>query len=147
MEGHRYERLESDVAAGLDDLEHSSPYRRRYRSRSYSRSRSLSRSRSRSRSRRFDDGGEDRRWPHDRGGDRRGRQPQPSCTVYIRNLPLDMDESGLSELLAAFPRITALRLGKDRINGRNKGYAFVDFASGDLKCVCEPPLNGMLMST
>lgn len=113
------------MAAGLDGLD---PPRRRRRSRSRSRSRS------------GDDGDRPRRryGSPDPGGRSerpaggRSRQAPPSCTVYIKNLPLDLNETELFKLLEAFPNVTAVRIGRDRSTGRNKGFAFVDFASGGL---------------
>ncbi len=48
----------------------------------------------------------------------------------FQNLPVDLDESDVSSLLAACPNITEVRMGRDRSTGRNKGFAFVDFATG-----------------
>ena len=121
LSGNNHDRFASDVAAGLDgrDL----PRRSR---RSRSRSRSYSDDDDRPRRHRESPGRGDR----PAGG--RSRQAPPSCTVYIRNLPLDLNETDLFKLLEAFPNVAAVRIGRDRSTGRNKGFAFVDFASGEL---------------
>ncbi|GAX84949.1 hypothetical protein CEUSTIGMA_g12370.t1 [Chlamydomonas eustigma] len=123
----RNERLAREAAAGLDGEEGE----RRGSSRDRDTRRRSRRSRSRSRSRSYsseDDGGRQERYRRE-GSVHYERRGRPSCTVYIKNLPMDYTESEISRLLDSFPNITSVRLGRERSTGRSKGYAFVDFTS------------------
>ena len=50
----------------------------------------------------------------------------------------------MSLLLKDFSNLTGVRLGKDRATGRSKGYAFVDFATGELNGGAQSMATGEL---
>ncbi|XXQ34378.1 Eukaryotic translation initiation factor 3 subunit G [Plasmodiophora brassicae] len=52
-------------------------------------------------------------------------------TIRITNLSEDTTESDLSELLAPFGHVMRIRLAKDRVTMRSKGYAFISFTTHD----------------
>ena len=49
--------------------------------------------------------------------------------LYIGNLPYTVTEDQLRDLFSQFGEITDLKLITDRMSGRSRGIAFVEFAS------------------
>jgi len=48
--------------------------------------------------------------------------------VFVGNLPFSMTQDGLQSLFSEFGEITQVSLITDRMTGRSKGFAFVEFA-------------------
>ncbi|KAG1670384.1 hypothetical protein FOA52_000144 [Chlamydomonas sp. UWO 241] len=125
----RNDTFESELAAGFDgDLSGGGALQGRGYERGYERDgRDRDGRGSRDRERRPSE------WDRDRDGGDGGRggswRPQPSATVYIKNLPFDFTEDDIHALLAAFPNVVDVRLGRDRDTRQSRGFAFVDFAS------------------
>jgi len=51
--------------------------------------------------------------------------------VYFGNLPKDIDDAKLGEIVKAYGTATSAEVVKDRVTGLSKGFAFVEFASDD----------------
>ena len=49
--------------------------------------------------------------------------------VYFGNLPKDIDDAKLGELVKPFGTPTSSEVVNDRVTGLSKGFAFVEFAS------------------
>lgn len=48
--------------------------------------------------------------------------------LFVGNLPWSMTQDGIQELFSEFGEITQVSLITDRMTGRSKGFAFVEFA-------------------
>ncbi len=48
--------------------------------------------------------------------------------IFVGNLPFSMTQDGLQSLFSEFGEITQISLITDRMTGRSKGFAFVEFA-------------------
>lgn len=48
--------------------------------------------------------------------------------LFVGNLPFRMSEADIQELFAEFGEITNVHLALDRMSGRSRGFAFVEFA-------------------
>jgi len=51
--------------------------------------------------------------------------------LYVGNLSYGTTEEGLRELFAQFGEIKAVNIIVDRVTGRSKGFAFVEFETED----------------
>jgi RNA recognition motif-containing protein len=49
--------------------------------------------------------------------------------VYFGNLPKDIDDAKLGEIVKPYGTATTAEVVKDRVTGASKGFAFVEFAS------------------
>jgi RNA recognition motif-containing protein len=49
--------------------------------------------------------------------------------VYFGNLPKDIDDAKLAEIVKPFGTATSAEVVKDRVTGASKGFAFVEFAN------------------
>jgi cold-inducible RNA-binding protein len=49
--------------------------------------------------------------------------------VYFGNLPRDIDDAELGEIVKPYGTATSAEVVKDRVTGASKGFAFVEFAS------------------
>jgi hypothetical protein len=49
------------------------------------------------------------------------------CTLFVRNLPFNLDKAGLTELLGGDLLVKECRIVCDRNTGKSKGFAYVDF--------------------
>lgn len=52
-----------------------------------------------------------------------------SCELYVRRLPLDMDDDGVRRLFAVAGRVTHIHRVKDARSGEYRGTIFVKMAS------------------
>jgi cold-inducible RNA-binding protein len=48
--------------------------------------------------------------------------------VYFGNLPKDIDDAKLGDIVKEFGTATSAEVVKDRVTGLSKGFAFVEFA-------------------
>jgi len=66
--------------------------------------------------------------------------------VYFGNLPKDIDDAKLGEIVKPFGAATSAEVVKDRVTGASKGFAFVEFASDDEAHATINALNGKDMN-
>ncbi|MDQ3008732.1 MAG: RNA-binding protein [bacterium] len=65
--------------------------------------------------------------------------------LFVGNLPFNTTEQELQELFAQFGEIVEIKLITDRMTGRSKGIAFVEFASEDQAAQAIEGTNGTQM--
>jgi nucleolin len=58
----------------------------------------------------------------------RAAAPHPTKTLFVGNLPYNIEESEIREVFETFGEIESIRIGTDS-NGRTRGFAHVEFAS------------------
>ena len=51
--------------------------------------------------------------------------------VYFGNLPKDIDDAKLGEMVKPYGTPTSSEVVKDRVTGLSKGFAFVEFANDE----------------
>ncbi|HEX9458688.1 MAG TPA: RNA-binding protein [Thermoanaerobaculia bacterium] len=66
--------------------------------------------------------------------------------VYFGNLPKDIDDAKLGEIVKPYGTATTAEVVKDRVTGTSKGFAFVEFASDDEARATITALNGKDMN-
>lgn len=49
-------------------------------------------------------------------------------TIYVGNLSYEADEQAINQLFAKFGEVSSVKIIKDTITGRSKGFAFVEMA-------------------
>jgi len=49
-------------------------------------------------------------------------------TIYVGNLSYEADEQSINQLFAKFGEVSSVKIIKDTITGRSKGFAFVEMA-------------------
>ncbi|KAH9618301.1 hypothetical protein KSS87_019029 [Heliosperma pusillum] len=57
------------------------------------------------------------------------RQFEPSFRIYVGNLPWDVDDGGLEQLVSEHGKVVSARVVSDRETGRSRGFGFVTMAS------------------
>eukprot|EP01111_Echinosteliopsis_oligospora_P009351 TRINITY_DN2724_c1_g1_i1.p1 TRINITY_DN2724_c1_g1~~TRINITY_DN2724_c1_g1_i1.p1 ORF type:complete len:218 (-),score=63.12 TRINITY_DN2724_c1_g1_i1:29-682(-) len=55
------------------------------------------------------------------------KKSKPSKVVCMSRLPFGMEENQLREFLAQFGKIDQVRVSRNRITGKSRGYAFIQF--------------------
>lgn len=66
----------------------------------------------------------------------------PSSTLFVANLPLDIDRGALYEIFARFGAILDVRILTDKATGFPKGVAFVDYSLPESAIAAKDELNG-----
>ena len=66
--------------------------------------------------------------------------------VYFGNLPKDIDDAGLGEIVKPYGAATSAEVVKDRVTGASKGFAFVEFGSEAEARATISALNGKDMN-
>jgi cold-inducible RNA-binding protein len=66
--------------------------------------------------------------------------------VYFGNLPKDIDDAKLGEIVKPYGSPTSAEVVKDRVTGASKGFAFVEFATNDEAQATINALNGKDMN-
>ena len=66
--------------------------------------------------------------------------------VYFGNLPRDIDDAKLGEIVTPYGVPTSAEVVKDRVTGASKGFAFVEFATNDEAQATINALNGKDMN-
>jgi len=66
--------------------------------------------------------------------------------VYFGNLPRDIDDAKLGEIVKPYGVATSAEVVKDRVTGASKGFAFVEFASDAEAQATITALNGKDMN-
>lgn len=62
--------------------------------------------------------------------------------LFIGNLPFRMSEADIQELFAEYGEITSVHLALDRMSGRSRGFAFVEYAEEDAAKAAVAALDG-----
>ncbi|KMS97266.1 hypothetical protein BVRB_7g177110 [Beta vulgaris subsp. vulgaris] len=57
------------------------------------------------------------------------REFEPTCRVYVGNLPWDVDNGRLEQLFSEHGKVLSARVVSDRETGRSRGFGFVTMAS------------------
>lgn len=63
--------------------------------------------------------------------------------LFVGNLPYSVTEDQLREIFAEYGEIVDLKLIIDRMSGRSKGIAFVEYASKEMADAAIEAVNGM----
>jgi RNA recognition motif-containing protein len=63
-------------------------------------------------------------------------------TLYIGNLPWTTSEDDLSQMVAPYAKVLAVRIVKDKMTGRSRGFGFVEIEDADLEKAIAA-LNGL----
>jgi len=66
--------------------------------------------------------------------------------VYFGNLPKDIDDAKLTEIVKPFGETTSAEVVNDRVTGLSKGFAFVEFATEEGARAAIAALDGKDMS-
>ena len=66
--------------------------------------------------------------------------------VYFGNLPRDIDDAKLGEIVKPYGAATSAEVVKDRVTGASKGFAFVEFATNEEAQATITALNGTLQA-
>jgi nucleolar protein 15 len=72
-------------------------------------------------------------------------EPEAPGTVYIGRIPHGFYEHQMRAYFSQFGEITRLRLSRNRITGRSKHYAFVEFASNTVAKIVAETMDNYLM--
>jgi len=62
--------------------------------------------------------------------------------IYVRNLSYNLTEQELGNLFSEFGEVTAVKIIKDKITGRAKGFGFVEMADDHAGMQAIEKLNG-----
>lgn len=62
--------------------------------------------------------------------------------LYVGNLPYDTKDSDLNDLFAAYGTPQSVNVVMDRITGRSRGFAFVEFEDAEQAKAAMEALNG-----
>jgi len=49
--------------------------------------------------------------------------------IFVGNVDYRVTENQLAELFESYGEVTSVKIPKDRMNGRSKGYAFIEMAN------------------
>eukprot|EP00930_Biecheleria_cincta_P039486 TRINITY_DN27141_c0_g1_i2.p1 TRINITY_DN27141_c0_g1~~TRINITY_DN27141_c0_g1_i2.p1 ORF type:complete len:992 (-),score=149.90 TRINITY_DN27141_c0_g1_i2:22-2997(-) len=67
------------------------------------------------------------------------------CTVFVGNLPYDVNESELRSVLNRVGRVSSLRLAHNRDTSESKGFAFCDYSSKEVAALAVSKLDGEMV--
>jgi RNA recognition motif-containing protein len=62
--------------------------------------------------------------------------------IYVRNLSYNLTEQELGNLFGEFGEVTAVKIIKDKITGRAKGFGFVEMADDNAAAEAISKING-----
>ena len=63
--------------------------------------------------------------------ERAPREFEPSCRVYVGNLPWQVDDARLEQVFSEHGKVVDARVVYDRETGRSRGFGFVTMSSKD----------------
>ncbi|MDY6823868.1 MAG: RNA-binding protein [Thermodesulfobacteriota bacterium] len=71
--------------------------------------------------------------------------------IYLGNLPDGITEERLTALFAEFGEIESIKIIKDRMSGRSKGFGFIEMPSNSeadkaIKALNGNPVNGKIIA-
>ncbi|KAL8272013.1 hypothetical protein Esti_004137 [Eimeria stiedai] len=69
---------------------------------------------------------------------------QADCKLYIQNLPQEMGEDQVRDLLEQFGKLRVLNLIKNRQTGKHRGYGFFEYEDPDVTDQAIEALNGFV---
>ncbi|GAD95502.1 rRNA processing protein gar2 [Paecilomyces variotii No. 5] len=72
-------------------------------------------------------------------------EPEETGTVYVGRIPHGFYEHQMRAYFSQFGEITRLRLSRNRVTGRSKHYAFIEFASSSVAKIVAETMNNYLM--
>ncbi|KAF5015773.1 hypothetical protein F66182_12771, partial [Fusarium sp. NRRL 66182] len=72
-------------------------------------------------------------------------QPNEPGTVYVGRIPHGFYEHQMRAYFSQFGEISRLRLSRNRVTGRSKHYAFIEFASSVVAKIVAETMNNYLM--
>ncbi|KAH8697268.1 hypothetical protein BGW36DRAFT_461286 [Talaromyces proteolyticus] len=72
-------------------------------------------------------------------------EPEEPGTVYVGRIPHGFYEHQMRAYFSQFGDITRLRLSRNRVTGRSKHYAFIEFASATVAKIVAETMNNYLM--
>jgi len=70
-------------------------------------------------------------WQGKKGVNAESEDDQENATVFVRNLPLEATWQQLKEKMLKYGKVKSCRVVKDKVTGKHKGTAFVDFVRQD----------------
>ncbi|MBS1647313.1 MAG: RNA-binding protein [Bacteroidetes bacterium] len=62
--------------------------------------------------------------------------------IYVRNLNYNLREEELSQLFGAFGEVSSVKIIKDKVTGRAKGFGFVEMPDDDAASEAISKING-----
>ncbi len=62
--------------------------------------------------------------------------------IYVRNLSYNLTEQELSNLFSEFGEVTSVKIIKDKITGRAKGFGFVEMSDDNAAAEAISKING-----
>jgi len=62
--------------------------------------------------------------------------------IYVRNLSYNLTEQELGNLFSEFGEVTSVKIIKDKITGRAKGFGFVEMSDDNAGAEAISKLNG-----
>lgn len=62
--------------------------------------------------------------------------------IYVRNLSYNLTEAELSNLFSEFGEVTSVKIIKDKITGRAKGFGFVEMSDDNAAAEAISKING-----
>ena len=62
--------------------------------------------------------------------------------IYVRNLSYNLTEQELGNLFSEFGEVTSVKIIKDKITGRAKGFGFVEMSDDNAAMEAISKLNG-----
>ncbi|KAJ5665665.1 uncharacterized protein N7477_008113 [Penicillium maclennaniae] len=75
----------------------------------------------------------------------KGDAPEEPGTVYVGRIPHGFYEHQMRAYFSQFGEITRLRLSRNRLTGRSKHYAFIEFASATVAKIVAETMDNYLM--
>ncbi|KAL1849031.1 nucleolar protein [Paecilomyces lecythidis] len=72
-------------------------------------------------------------------------EPEETGTVYVGRIPHGFYEHQMRAYFSQFGEISRLRLSRNRVTGRSKHYAFIEFASSSVAKIVAETMNNYLM--
>jgi len=64
-------------------------------------------------------------------------------TIYVGNIPFNLKEEDLQNVFAPYGTVSSVKVIRDRMTGRSKGFAFVEMASHSEGQNAVTSVNGM----
>ena len=57
--------------------------------------------------------------------------------IYVGNLSFNTEEQGLQDLFTTYGPVESVRLIRDQMTGRSRGFGFVEMGDAEGKAACE----------
>lgn len=67
-------------------------------------------------------------------------------TIYVGNIPFNLKEEDLQDVFTPYGNVTSVKVIRDRMTGRSKGFAFVEMADQSEGQNAVNSVNGMEVS-